>query len=120
MANDFIFNDNKVVFDNEEMSHSTKTYNFPNDASSLEHDFQPFGSYTATTFTVTFSDGGSGTSVTQTVNPFQTIGFAISEKKLTKSGFYPTYYYNESIVTEESEVKITSDVDVKVVWKAKV
>ena len=68
MANNFIFNDNKNVLDGEEISQSTKVYNFPNDSSTLEHGYQPFGTYTATTFTVTFSDGGSGTSVTQTPN----------------------------------------------------
>ena len=31
MANNFIFNDNKNVLDGEEISQSTKVYNFPND-----------------------------------------------------------------------------------------
>ena len=118
MANNFIFNDNKNVLDGEEISQSTKVYNFPNDSSTLQHGYQPFGTYTATTFTVTFSDGGSGTSVTQSVSPFQTIGFAIEEKALSKSGYYPMYYYNESLVTEDSEIKITSYIDIKVIWKA--
>ena len=118
MANNFIFNDNKNVLDGEEISQSTKVYNFPNDASTLEHGFQPHGTYSATTFTVTFSDDGSGTSVTQTVNPFQTIGYAIEEKALSKNGYYPMYYFNESIITEDSEIKITSDINIKVIWKA--
>ena len=118
MANNFIFNDNKNVLDGEEISQSTKVYNFPNDASTLEHGYQPFGTYTATTFTVTFSDDGSGKTATQTVNPFQTIGYVIEEKALSKSGYYPIYYYNESIVTEDSEIKITSDINIKVIWKA--
>ena len=84
----------------------------------MEHGYQPFGTYITTTFTVTFSDGGSGTSVTQTVNPFQTIGYAIEEKALTKSGYYSTYYFNESIVTKDSEIKITNDINIKVIWKA--
>ena len=37
MANNFIFNDNKNVFDGEEISQSTKVYNFPNDSSALQH-----------------------------------------------------------------------------------
>lgn len=118
MANNFIFNDNRVVLNGEEVSQSTDRYNFSNDASTLEHDYQPFGTYTATTFTVTFSDDGSGKTATQTVNPFQTIGFAIEEKALSKSGYYPMYYFNESLVTEDSEIKITSDIDIKVIWKA--
>ena len=118
MANNFIFNDNKNVLDGEEISQSTKVYNFPNDSSTLQHGYQPFGIYTTTTFTVTFSDGGSGTSVKQTVNPFQTIGYVIEEKALSKSGYYPIYYYNESLVTEDSEIKITSDINIKVIWKA--
>lgn len=118
MANNFIFNDNRVVLNGEEVSQSTDRYNFSNDASTLEHDYQPFGTYTATTFTVTFSDDGSGKTATQTVNPFQTIGFAIEEKALSKSGYYPMYYFNESLVTEDSEIKITSDISIKVIWKA--
>ena len=93
-------------------------HNFPNDSSTLEHGYQPFGTYTATTFTVTFSDDGSGKTATQTVNPFQTIGYVIEEKALSKSGYYPMYYYNESLVTEDSEIKITSDINIKVIWKA--
>lgn len=118
MANNFIFNDNKNVLDGEEISQSTKAYNFPNDASTLEHGYQPFGTYVATAFTVTFSDDGNGSSATQTVSPFQTIGYAIEEKALSKYGYYPTYYYNESIVTEDSKIKITSDISIKVIWKA--
>lgn len=117
MVNNFIFNNNKVVLNGEEVSQSTDRYNFPNDASTLEHGFQPHGTYSATTFTVTFSDDGSGKTATQTVSPFQTIGFAIEEKALSKSGYYPTYYFNESIVTVDSEIKITSDIDIKVIWK---
>ncbi len=117
MINNFIFNENKNNLNGEDISYSTYRYNFPNDASTLEHDFQPFGVYTATTFTVTFSDNGSGSSATLSVNPFQTIGFAISEKKLTKNGYYPIYYYNESIVTKDSEIKITDDINIKVIWK---
>ena len=117
MANDFIFNDNRVSLNGEEISQSTKVYNFPNDASTLEHEFQPHGTYSATTFTVTFTDDGSGKTATQTVTPFQTIGFAIEEKALSKSGYYPTYYFNESIVTKDSEIKITSDINIKVIWK---
>ena len=79
--------------------------------------FKPFGTYTSTIFTVTFSDGGSGTSVTQTVTPFQTIGYAISEKKLSKNDYYPTYYFNESIVTKDCGIKITDDINIKVIWK---
>lgn len=118
MVNNFIFNNNKVVLNGEEISQSTDRYNFPNDASTLEHGFQPHGTYSAITFTVTFSDDGSGKTATQTVNPFQTIGFAIEEKALLKSGYYPIYYFNESIVTVDSEIKITSDIDIKVIWKA--
>ena len=118
MANNFIFNDNRVVLNGEEVSQSTDRYNFSNDASTLEHGYQPFGIYTATTFTVTFSDDGSGKTATQTVNPFQTIGYAIEEKTLSKSGYYPMYYFNESLVTEDSEIKITSDIYIKVIWKA--
>ena len=118
MVNNFIFNNNKVVLNGEEVSQSTDRYNFPNDASTLEHGFQPHGTYSATTFTVTFSDGGSGTSVTQTVNPFQTIGYAIEKKALSKNGYYPMYYYNESLVTIDSEIKITSDINIKVIWRA--
>lgn len=55
MANNFIFNNNRVVLNGEEVSQSTDRYNFPNDASTLEHGFQPHGTYSATTFTVTFS-----------------------------------------------------------------
>ena len=117
MTNNFIFNDNKNVLDGEEISQSTKVYNFPNDSSTLQHGYQPFGTYTTTTFTVTFSDDGSGKTATQTVNPFQTIGYAIEEKALSKSGYYPIYYYNESLVTEDSEIKITSDINIKVIWK---
>ena len=54
MANNFIFN-NRVVLNGEEISQSTDRYNFPNDTSTLEHGYQLFGTYTATTFTVTFS-----------------------------------------------------------------
>ena len=118
MANNFIFNDNRVVLNGEEVSQSTDRYNFPNDSSTLRHGYQPFGTYTATTFSVTFSDDGSGKTATQTVNPFQTIGYVIEEKALSKSGYYPIYYYNESLVTEDSEIKITSDIDIKVIWKA--
>ena len=118
MANNFIFNDNKNVLNGEEISQSTKVYNFTNDASTLEHGYQPFGTYTATTFTVTFSDNGNGSSATQTVNPFQTIGYAIEKKALSKNGYYPMYYYNESLVTVDSEIKITSDINIKVIWKA--
>lgn len=118
MVNNFIFNNNRVVLNGEEVSQSTDRYNFPNDASTLEHGYQPFGTYTATTFTVTFSDDGSGKTATQTVTPFQTIGFAIEEKALAKSGHYPMYYYNESLVTKDSEIKITSDINIKVIWKA--
>ena len=118
MANNFTFNNNKNVLNGEEVSQSTDRYNFPNDASTLEHGFQPHGTYSATTFTVTFSDGGSGTSVTQTVTPFQTIGYAIEKKALSKSGYYPMYYFNESLVTEDSEHKITEDINIKVIWKA--
>ncbi len=118
MANNFIFNNNRVVLNGEEVSQSTDRYNFPNDASTLEHGFQPHGTYTATTFTVTFSDDGSGSSATQTVTPFQTIGYAIEEKALSKSGYYPMYYFNESLVNEDSEFKITADINIKVIWKA--
>lgn len=118
MTNNFIFNNNRVVLNGEEVSQSTDRYNFPNDASTLEHCFQPHGTYSATTFTVTFSDDGSGKTATQTVNPFQTIGYAIEKKALSKSGYYPMYYYNESLVTIDSEIKITSDIDIKVIWKA--
>lgn len=118
MANNFIFNDNKNVLDGEEISQSTKVYNFPNDASTLEHGFQSHGTYTATTFTVTFSDDGNGSSATQTVNPFQTIGYAIEEKALSKNGYYPMYYFNESLVTKDSEYRITEDITIKVIWKA--
>ena len=31
MDNNFIFNDNRVVLNGEEVSQSTKVYNFPND-----------------------------------------------------------------------------------------
>ena len=118
MANNFIFNNNRVVLNGEEVSQSTDRYNFPNDASTLEHGYQPFGTYTATIFTVTFSDDGSGKTATQTVTPFQTIGYAIEKKAFSKSGYYPMYYYNESLVTIDSEIKITSDIDIKVIWKA--
>lgn len=84
MTNNFIFNDNKNVLDGEEISQSTKVYNFPNDSSTLQHSYQPFGTYTATTFTVTFSNDGSGKTATQSVNPFQTIGYAIEEKSTFK------------------------------------
>lgn len=117
MVNNFIFNSNKVVLNGEEVSQSTDRYNFPNDASTLEHGFQPHGTYSATTFTVTFSDDGSGKTATQTVNPFQTIGFAIEEKALTKSGYYPMYYFNESLVTKDSEYRITENITIKVIWK---
>ena len=117
MVNNFIFNNNKVVLNGEEVSQSTDRYNFPNDASTLEHGFQPQGTYSSTTFTVTFSDDGSGKTATQSVSPFQTIGFAIEEKALAKSGYYPMYYFNESLVTKDSEIKITSDITIKVIWK---
>lgn len=117
MANNFIFNDNKKSLNGEEMSQSTDRYNFPNDASTLEHGFQPYGTYSATTFTVTFDDNGSGSSVTQSVSPFATIGYAILKKELSKTGYSPTYYYNDSIVTDMCEIKITSDIDIHVVWK---
>lgn len=117
MANNFIFNDNRVSLNGEEVSQSTDRYNFPNDASTLEHGFQPHGTYSATTFTVTFTDNGNGSSATQTVAPFQTIGFAIEEKALSKSGHYPMYYFNESLVTKDSEYRITSDITIKVIWK---
>lgn len=118
MVNNFIFNPNRVSLNGEEVSQSTDRYNFSNDASTLDHGFQPHGTYSATTYTVTFSDDGSGSSATQTVTPFQTIGFAIEEKKLSKTGFYPTYIYNESIVTKDSEIKITSNITITVIWKA--
>lgn len=118
MSNNFIFNPNKVVLDGEEVSQSTDRYNFSNDASTLEHSFQPHGTYSAVTYTVTFSDDGSGKTATQSVSPFQTIGFAIEEKALSKSGYYPMYYYNESLVTKDSEIKITDDINIKVIWKA--
>ena len=117
MVNNFIFNNNKVVLNGEEVSQSTDRYNFPNDASTLEHGFQPHGTYSATTFTVTFTDDGSGKTATQTVSPFQTIGFAIEEKALTKSGYYPMYYFNESLVTKDSEHRITENITIKVIWK---
>ena len=118
MANNFIFNDNKESLNGEELSQSTDKYNFPNDASTLEHEFQPYGTYTAKTFTVTFDDNGSGTSATQTVKPFETIGYAISTKKLAKSGYSPTYYFNEGIVTEDCSIKITENISIHVVWKS--
>ena len=117
MANNFIFNDNKESLNGEVVSQSTDRYNFPNDASTLEHGYQPYGTYSATTFTVTFDDNGSGSSVTQTVSPFATIGYAISEKKLSKTGFSPTYYYNDSIVTDMCEIEITDDINIHVIWK---
>ena len=117
MANNFIFNVNKESLNGEELSCSTDRYNFPNDASTLEHGFQPHGTYSATTFTVTFDDSdNAGTSATQTVAPFKTIGYAISEKALTVKDYSPTYYYNESIVTNMCEIKITSDITIHVVW----
>lgn len=118
MANNFIFNDNKKSLDGTEISQSTERYNFPNDASTLEHGFQPYGTYSATTFTVTFDDNGSGSSVTQSVSPFATIGYAISEKKLSKTGYSPTYYFNEGIVTEDCSIKITENISIHVVWKS--
>ena len=118
MANNFIFNNNRVVLNGEEVSQSTDRYNFPNDASTLEHGFQPHGTYSAVTYTVTFTDDGSGKTATQTVTPFQTIGFAIEEKALAKSGHYPMYYFNESLVTKDSEYRITEDITIKVIWKA--
>ena len=111
-----IYNDSCIR--NKKIQSVITNYNFPNDSSTLEHGYQPFGTYTATTFTVTFSDDGSGKTATQTVNPFQTIGYVIEEKALSKSGYYPMYYYNESLVTEDSEIKITSDINIKVIWKA--
>ena len=119
MPNNFIFNDNRISLNGEEVSQSTDRYNFPNDASTLEHGFQPHGTYSATTFTVTFDDSdGAGTSATQTVTPFQTIGYAIEEKALTVKNFYPTYYFNESIVTKDCKYRITEDITIHVVWKA--
>lgn len=118
MANNFIFNDNKTVLDGEEISDSTHKYDFPSDASTLEHGYQPFGTFSATVFTVTFTDGGNGSPVTQNVNPFQTIGFAIDEKKLSKNGYYPIYTFNESTVTKDCNIKITENITIDVKWVA--
>ena len=117
MSNNFIFNNNNQSLDGEVISQSTNRYNFPNDASTLEHGFQPHGTYSATTYTVTFDNSdNAGTSATQTVTPFKTIGYAISEKALTVKDYSPTYYFNESIVTDMCEIKITSDIIIHVVW----
>lgn len=117
MPNNFNFNDNKSVLDGEVISQSTDRFNYPNDASTLEHGFVPYGSYTATTFTVTFNNSdNSGGTATYTAKPFETVGNAIYEKQLKVTNYYPTYRFNESIVTEDTIIPIKADIEINVTW----
>ena len=117
MANNFNFNKNKVVIGEDDVSFTTKCGNFANDETTFKTDGVPYATVASTTFTVTFDDAdGSGTSGTLTVNPMQTIGYAITEKALKVSKKSPTYYFNEGIVTDMCLIPITSDITIHVVW----
>ena len=117
MANNFNFNENKVVMGMDEVSFTTERGNFANDETTFKTDGVPYATVASTTFTVTFDDvDGNGTSGTLTVNPMQTIGYAITEKALKVSKKSPTYYFNEGIVTDMCLIPITSDITIHVVW----
>ena len=117
MPNNFNFNTCKDVLDGEVISQSTDRYNYPNDASTLEHGFMPYGTYNATTFTVTFnnSDNNGGTA-TYTAKPFETIGNATIEKEQMVTDYYSTYRFNESVVTDSTEIPIKEDIEINVTW----
>ena len=118
MANNFNFNKNKVVVGMDEVSFTTERGNFANDETTFKTDGVPYATPSSTTFTVTFDDSdGSGTSDTFTVNPMQTIGYAITEMSLSVSKKSPTYYFNEGIVNEFCQIPITSNITIHVVWR---
>ena len=120
MPNNFNLNDNKERMNGHGYSYTTFRGNFANDAQTLMCGGVPNTTPIPTTFTVTFtnSDNG-GTSATYTAQPFETIGNAIHEKDLSVTDYYPTYRYNESIVTEDCENPIKGDITINVTWTKK-
>ena len=119
MANHFNLNDNKKCL-GDEFSQTTPSGGFSNDAMTLNYNGVSDFTTTPTpkTFTVTFNNANnSGGTSTYTAQPFETIGHAIDEKKLSLADHTPHYRYNDNLVFVDTIIPITSDIEIDVTWE---
>lgn len=117
MANNFNLNDNKQTFGGSEYSQTTIRGNFSNDETTFKTDGVPYATPSAITFNVVFNNAdNNGGTETYTAQPMETIGHAIEEQALELNNYAPTYYFNESIVTDMCQIKIKSDIEIDVKW----